>query len=260
VTPDPRRAFIDLHCHTSSSFDSLSDPVAVARTALGRGLTHLAITDHDRIDGALRARDGAPAGLTVIVGEEIKTAGGDLIALFLERAVPPGRPVAEAIAAVREQGGLIGVPHPFDRLRGSMGRTEALEAMVGLVDWVEAYNARVLGGSGNEQAALFAHDHGLPGVAVSDAHSTLEVGVAYTALTGDPSTAAGLLAALSSAQLVTGRATYFARLVTPIAKLVQRSRGNGRVSGAAGPDADADAGAEVDTDDGEGVATGEQGR
>jgi predicted metal-dependent phosphoesterase TrpH len=261
---DPRRAFIDLHCHTNSSFDSLADPVAVARAAVGRGLTHLAITDHDRIDGALRARDGAPAGLTVIVGEEIRTAGGDLIALFLERAIPPGRPVAETIAAVREQGGLVGVPHPFDRLRGSIGRNEALEAMIGLVDWVEAYNARVLGGSSNEQAALFAHDHDMPGVAVSDAHSTLEVAVAYTALTGDPSTAAGLLAALSSAQLVTGRATYFARLVTPVAKLVQRARGNGRVTTvttAAEPDTEPDPGAEAEVEGGASTAAaGERGR
>ena len=233
MTNDPRRAFIDLHCHTNASFDSLADPLAVVRAAAGRGLTHLAITDHDRIEGALRARDGAPAGLTVIVGEEIRTAAGDLIALFLERAVPPGRPVAETIAAVREQGGLVGVPHPFDRLRGSMGRSAALEAMVGLVDWVEAFNARVFGGAANEQAALLARDFGLPGVAVSDAHSTLEVGVAYTALTGDPSTPAGMLAALPSAELVTGRATYFVRLNTPLAKLVQRMRGNGRVAAAA---------------------------
>ena len=62
------RAVVDLHCHTSASFDSLSDPVAVARTAASRGITHLAITDHDRIDGALRARDAATPGLTVIVG------------------------------------------------------------------------------------------------------------------------------------------------------------------------------------------------
>ena len=226
----PPKAFIDLHCHTSASFDSLADPLAVVRAAATRGLTHVAITDHDKIDGALRARDGAPHGLTVIVGEEIKTESGDLIAVFLERAVAPGRSVAETIADVREQGGLVGVPHPFDRLRGSMGRNEALEAMAGLVDWVEAYNARVLGGAGNEQAALFAREHGLPGVAVSDAHSTLEVGVAYTALTGDPSTAQGLRAALPSAELVMGRATYFARLVTPVAKVVQRARGHGRVA------------------------------
>lgn len=228
------RTFIDLHCHTNASFDSLADPLAVAKAAVSRGLTHLAITDHDRIDAALRVRDAAPAGLTIVVGEEIKTAGGDLIALFLERPVPPGQSVAETIAAVREQGGLVGVPHPFDRLRGSVGHMEALEAVVGLVDWVETYNARVLGGSGNEQAAIFAREHGLPGVAVSDSHSTLEVAVAYTSLAGDPSTAAGLLAALPSAQLVTGRATYFTRLVTPVAKVVQRARGNGRV--AAGDD------------------------
>lgn len=239
MTNEPRRAFIDLHCHTNASFDSLADPLAVARAAASRGLTHLAITDHDRIEGALRARDAAPAGLTVIVGEEIRTAGGDLIALFIERAVPPGRPVAETIAAVREQGGLVGVPHPFDRFRGSMGRSPALEAMVGLVDWVEAFNARVLGGAANEQAALLAHDLGLPGVAVSDAHSTLEVGVAFTALKGDPSTPAGLLAALPSAELVTGRATFFVRLNTPLAKLVQRMRGNRRVAMAVEPAAGA---------------------
>jgi predicted metal-dependent phosphoesterase TrpH len=236
MTPDTGHAFVDLHCHTSASFDSLADPLAVVRAAHARGLTHLAITDHDRIDGALRARDGAPAGLTVIVGEEIKTTDGDLIAVFLEEAVAPGLPATETIAAIRAQGGLVGVPHPFDHLRGSMGKAdglEALAALAGLIDWIETYNARVLGGSGNEQAAAFAREHGLPGMSVSDAHSTLEVGVAYTALTGDPSTAEGLLAALSSAQLVAGRATYFARLLTPVAKLVQRARGNGRVVGTA---------------------------
>jgi predicted metal-dependent phosphoesterase TrpH len=240
MTPDTGHAFVDLHCHTSASFDSLADPLAVVRAAHNRGLTHVAITDHDRIDGALRARDGAPAGLTVIVGEEIKTTDGDLIAVFLDEAVPPGLSAAEAIAAVREQGGLVGVPHPFDHLRGSMGRDRddglaALQALVALVDWIEAYNARVLGGSGNDRAAAFAREHGLPGVSVSDAHSTLEVGVAYTALTGDLSTAEGLRAALSSAELVAGRASYFARLVTPVAKLVQRARGNGRVAASNGP-------------------------
>lgn len=242
MTPDTGHAFVDLHCHTRASFDSLADPAAVVRAAHARGLTHIAITDHDRIDGALRARDEAPAGLTVIVGEEIKTTDGDLIAVFLEKAIPPGLSAADTIAAVRAQGGLVGVPHPFDSLRGSVGRAAdrqeglgALEALVHLVDWIEAYNARVLGGSGNEQASAFAREHGLPGVSVSDAHSTLEVGVAYTALTGDPSTAAGLRAALSSAEIVAGRATYFARLMTPVAKLVQRARGNGRVAATRGP-------------------------
>ena len=226
---DQQRAFVDLHCHTSASFDCLASPAGVVRAAASRGLTHLAITDHDRIDGALRARDAAPAGLTVIVGEEVKTAGGDLIATFLERPVAPGRPLSETIAAIREQGGLVGVPHPFDSHRGSLGRDESLAAIVGLVDWIEVHNARVIGSGGNQQAAEFAHEHGLPGVAVSDAHSTLEVAVAYTALDGDPSTPAGLLEALATSQLVTGRASYLVRLLTPLAKVIQSTRGNGRV-------------------------------
>jgi predicted metal-dependent phosphoesterase TrpH len=223
------KAFIDLHCHTSASFDSLASPEAVVRAAAGRGLTHLAITDHDRIDGALRARGAAPAGLTVIVGEEVRTADGDLIALFLERAVAPGRPARDTIEEVRAQGGLVGIPHPFDRFRGSMLKDPRLEAIAQLVDWVEAYNARVMAGGGNERAATFARDAGLPGVAVSDAHSVVEVGVAYSVLDGDPSTPEGLLATLTNVELVPGRASYIVRTLTPFAKLVNRARGNGRV-------------------------------
>lgn len=223
------RYFIDLHCHTSASFDSLADPGAVVRAAAERGLTHLVITDHDRIDGALRARDAAPAGLTVIIGEEVRTADGDLIAVFLERAVEPHRPARETIDEVRAQGGLVGIPHPFDKYRGSMLKDPGLEAIAQLVDWVEAHNARVVGGAGNDRAREFAIEMGLPGVAVSDAHSVLEVGVAYTALDLDPSTPEGLLAALASLELVPGRASYLVRTLTPLAKLVNRMRGNVRV-------------------------------
>jgi len=225
------RYFVDLHCHTNASFDSLSSPHKVVEAAATRGLTHLAVTDHDRIEGALRARDAAPDGLTVIVGEEVRTADGDLIALFLEEAVEPHRPARETIEAVRAQGGLVGIPHPFDKFRGSMLKDPRLEAMAQLVDWVEAHNARVVGGTGNERAQQFARDMGLPGIAVSDAHSVLEVGVAYTALDTDPSTPEGLLAALTTVELVPGRASYIVRTLTPVAKLINRARGNRRVPG-----------------------------
>ncbi|MDQ2966542.1 MAG: PHP domain-containing protein [Chloroflexota bacterium] len=235
-----QRAFVDLHCHTSASFDSLADPRAVVRAAVARGLTHIAITDHDRIDGALEAREivaraaaNGSASLTIIIGEEVRTADGDLIALFLDRPVPPGMSARETVAAVREQGGLVGIPHPFDRFRGTLARDEGMREVVPLVDWVETYNARLVG-RGNEQAATLAAEHHLPGVAVSDAHTILEIAVAYTILSGDPSTADGLRAALAGAELVPGRASVIARLFTPIAKLVQRARGNGRVSRSAG--------------------------
>jgi predicted metal-dependent phosphoesterase TrpH len=198
------------------------------RAAVDRGLTHLAITDHDRIDVALAARASAPAGLTILVGEEVKTRDGDLICVFLERPIPPGLSAMETIAAAREQGGLVGIPHPFDRMRGSLLRDAAMASLARHVDWVEAHNARVVG-HGNEDASTFALDHGLPGVAVSDAHSIMEIGVSYIAVEGDPSTPAGLLQALSGLELIPGRASYIVRLWTPIAKGVNRLRGNGRI-------------------------------
>ncbi|HET9346622.1 MAG TPA: PHP-associated domain-containing protein [Candidatus Limnocylindrales bacterium] len=232
---------MDLHVHTSASFDSLASPESVVRAAASRGLTHLAITDHDTIDGALEARGVVSRGaidLTVLVGQEVRTTEGDLIAIFLDEAIESGLPPVEAIAAIRAQGGLVGIPHPFDQFRGSLLKGRELDdpdragvgpaAIAPLVDWVEAHNARVMVGRGNEQAMAFAREHGLPGVAVSDAHTTLEIGVAYNALDGDPSTPAGLLAALPPSDIVTGRATYFVRAVTPVAKLVQRARGRGR--------------------------------
>jgi predicted metal-dependent phosphoesterase TrpH len=236
------RAFIDLHCHTSASFDSLARPAAVARAAAARGLTHLAITDHERIDGALEARAAAPLGLTIIVGEEIRSLDGDLIALFLDRAIPPGLSADATIAAVREQGGLVGIPHPFDRLRGSLARGQAEDRLAGLardVDYVEAWNARLMLGDGNARAAALARAAGVPGVAVSDAHTVLEVGVASTILLGDPSTPAGLREALAGEVVLRlGRASAYVRLLTPAAKLVHRLRGQGRIR-AAGPSAGA---------------------
>lgn len=222
------RAFIDLHCHTAASFDCLSKPGDVVRAAASRGLTHLIVTDHDRIDGALAAREAAPDGLTVIVGEEVKTSDGDLIAAFLERAVAPGMSAVATVAAIREQGGLVGIPHPFDRLRGSMLTEARMSVLAPIVDWVEVHNARLVG-RGNEKAAEFGREFGMAGVAVSDAHSVLEVGVAYTALDGDPSTPGGLLEALRSAEIVPGRASYVVRLWTPVAKAVNLLRGNRRI-------------------------------
>jgi hypothetical protein len=163
----------------------------------------------------------------------VKTLDGDLIAAFIERPIGWGLPADEAIAAIREQGGLVGIPHPFDRFRGSLLRDARMLSLMVSVDWVEVHNARLVGG-GNERAATAAREHERPGVAVSDAHTILEVAVAYTVLDGDPSTPAGLLAALPSAGLVTGRASYAVRLWTPLAKGVQRARGNGRSRPAVG--------------------------
>ncbi len=240
VAGDPLRvdrSFVDLHAHSSASFDSLSDPNKMIKKAIRVGLTHLAITDHERIDGAQRARELSPPGLQIIVGEEVRTAEGDMLGLFLERVVPPGLSAAETAAAIREQGGLVGLPHPFDGFRSSGGSKaeggsgdaeQTLEALAAIVDYVETHNARAYRDA-NPLAAAFAARHGLPGVASSDAHSITELGIASTVLPGSFTTTEELRALLPRAELITGRASYYVRLWTPVAKLVNRFRGNGRI-------------------------------
>ena len=201
--------------------------------AVELGFTHLAITDHDRIEGVLRARDHAGDRIRVIVGQEITSPDGDLIALFVERVTPPGLRAMDAAAAVHEQGGLVGLPHPFDGMRvsggsRSGGASDLLDRLAAVVDYVEVHNARAYRDA-NPRAAAFAEAHGLPGAAVSYAHSLRELGVAGTFLPGDFSSAPELLALLPQAELVTGRAPYYVRLWTPVAKVINRVQGKGRV-------------------------------
>jgi predicted metal-dependent phosphoesterase TrpH len=227
------RSFLDLHCHSSASFDSVASPERLMAKARRIGLTHLAITDHERIDGALRARDRAPEGLTIIVGEEVRSADGDMIGLYLERAVPPGLSAADTAAAIHEQGGLVGLPHPFDRFRSSGGSQAAdqqrtLDALAAAVDYIEIHNARAYRDA-NPLAAAFAESRGLPGTASSDAHSVMELGVAQTVVPGIVDGPAALLALLVEATIIKGRASYLVRGWTPVAKVLQRIRGNRRI-------------------------------
>ena len=233
VAQHPRRSFADLHCHSSASFDSLADPRKMMAKAVRLGLTHLAITDHERIDGAQAAVELAPPGLQLIVGEEVKSRDGDILGLFLTEVVAPGMSATETAAAIREQGGLVGLPHPFDGFRNSGGSKaneaeQKLEELAGIVDYVEVHNARAYRDA-NPMAGAFAERHGLPGTASSDAHSITELGVASTVLPGPFTTAQELLALLPQAQITAGRASYYVRLWTPLAKLVNRARGNGRI-------------------------------
>lgn len=147
------------------------------RTAQRRGLDVLAITDHDNIDGALEMARIAP--FPVIVGEEIGTADGEIIGLFLHEAIPSGMSPQETVEAIRTQGGIIYLPHPLDQLRrGSLTR-RALREIVHQVDAVEIFNARVTFPGDNAKAAHLAKAHGLPGGGGSDAHSPFEIGRSY---------------------------------------------------------------------------------
>lgn len=168
---------IDFHCHTHYSRDALSDYESIVRRMDRRRIDRVAITDHNAIAGALEFHRRAPERF--LVGEEIKTTHGELLALFLTELVPPGLSLHETIARVHGQGGVVGASHPLDRLRReAMGR-EALESIHEELDFVEVFNARVICPSDNHLAREWATRWGLPGTAGSDAHAPIEVGRAY---------------------------------------------------------------------------------
>lgn len=175
----PPRIRVDLHSHTYYSPDSGNLLEAIIRVAQRRSLGALAITDHDRIDGALRLRELAPP-FFVIVGEEIRTTEGEIIGLFLRERVPPRLSPEETIAAIKEQGGVVYVPHPFDRIRrASALRRRALQRLAGQIDVVEVVNARIMLPRDNQRAANFALQHDLAQGAGSDAHTLREIGRAW---------------------------------------------------------------------------------
>jgi predicted metal-dependent phosphoesterase TrpH len=168
---------IDLHCHTCYSGDSLITFDALLGWMARRQLDMVAITDHNTIAGARAFRDRAPERF--LVGEEIKTRQGELLALFLEEEVPGGLPVGETISRIHAQGGLVGASHPLDRLRGEAVGLKTLQAIREHLDFVEVFNARMMHRGGNRQARELSTRWGLPGSAGSDAHAPFEVGRAY---------------------------------------------------------------------------------
>ena len=164
---------IDLHMHTSASKDSLSDPASVVEAARAAGLDRIAITDHDEIEGAFAARDLAPD--LVIVGEEVRTSEGlDLIGLYLREHIQPGGTFRETSEAIRSQGGVVYLPHPFDTHRGT--DEEFLSTVADCVDAVEGINARIHDPARNEHAEAWASARELPIGAGSDAHMVGEIG------------------------------------------------------------------------------------
>src|SRR5882672_6990753 len=134
----------DLHLHTTASDGAATVPQLLAHVAQSPDLRLIAITDHDSIAGARQAAQLAPQfGVEVIVGEEVSTAEGHLLALFIDTFLPPGRPAVETIAAIHAQGGLAIAPHPFDRSVPSLGSAHRW-----LSDWpldaIEGFNAGVI--------------------------------------------------------------------------------------------------------------------
>jgi predicted metal-dependent phosphoesterase TrpH len=191
---------VDLHSHTMWSGDSTTTPDELEQAVIESGLDVLCITDHNAVKGALRLAAELPC--RVVVGEEVRTHAGELIGLFLTERVPFGIPAREVAAAIREQGGVVYVPHPFDPVRRNLAEDALVDlAGAGLVDAIEVRNAKTSLESLNRRAARFAADHGLLAGAGSDAHVPDALGSAYVEMP-DFDGPASFLAALAQGRVV----------------------------------------------------------
>jgi predicted metal-dependent phosphoesterase TrpH/glycosyltransferase involved in cell wall biosynthesis len=167
----------DLHMHTNWSHDCAVDPADLIMYAEANGLGAIAVTDHNVFGGALETADLArDHDLIVIPGEEIKTDGqGEVIGLFLHEEIPRGMSFADTVAAIKAQGGLVYVPHPFDRMH-SIPEPATLQRQLADIDVFEVYNARLLFEAYNDEALRFARKYNLTPGAGSDAHVLQGVG------------------------------------------------------------------------------------
>ncbi len=171
---------VDLHSHTLWSKDCLTTFEHILRLCDQRGIDRIAITDHNTAAGALALHKLAPE--RIIVGEEIMTPQGEILAYFVRESVPAGLTPMETIRRLRDQGAAISVSHPFDRLRKGAWLEADLLQIIEHVDAIEIFNARCMFPQDNAKALAFAQKHNLLGTAGSDAHTGPEYGKAMTRL------------------------------------------------------------------------------
>ena len=171
---------VEFHCHTRFSKDSLVELRDLLPICDRRAIHKLVVTDHNTIAGALLAVELAPDRF--IIGEEIMTLQGELLAIYLTEAVPAGLPALQAIDILRAQSAFISVSHPFDRLRSGHWREPDLLTILPYIDAIEMFNSRCLMPQDNMKAIIFAQQHHLLGTVGSDSHTIGEVGTATLSL------------------------------------------------------------------------------
>jgi hypothetical protein len=213
----------DVHMHTTYSDGTAGVQAVLEYVAMYTDLRVIAITDHDTIEGALEAQRLAPAyGIDVIVGEEVSTAEGHLLALFIEQRLPPGRPAAETIAAVHAQGGLCVPAHPFGWLVPSLGWRGLERRAAGAnpewpIDGIETFNASLWLAYNNTRAAQLGAQIDVSSLGGSDSHHLATIGRGYTLFPGR--TAADLRAAIVRREVQAGGSFWGWPAVAQIARL-----------------------------------------
>ena len=214
----------DFHLHTKYSINkdcdtSLEEIIARCQKM---GINCIAVTDHGTAEGALEMQKMAP--FKVIVGEEILTPNGEIMGLFLNETIPSGISVEEAVSAIKAQGGLVCLPHPFDPLRGLRMDRNSLAKLAEQSDIIEVFNARgPFAGPVNKANAL-ALKYNLPGSAGSDAHYAFEIGHTYVEIP-EFNGKDDFLQALRNSAIHKQRASIMVYLRTGVARLVKAIRG-----------------------------------
>ena len=210
-----------MHTHFSPDCDVTPERL-VARCGKV-GLDCIAVTDHNSIEGALAVQRIAP--FTVIIGEEVGTSEGEVTGLFLTEPVPRGLPPVETARRIKYQGGLVSLPHPFDRFRREVLSKTALEALLAYADIVEVFNSRNNLSADDRKAEEFAAEHGLLTSGVSDAHTTFELGRTYVEMPEFDGTPEGFKRALASGTIVGRRSSPLVHVATSFTRLKRRLLG-----------------------------------
>ena len=213
----------DFHMHTSYSPDSEMSPERLVARCLEVGLNCVAVTDHNTTEGAFAVRKLAP--FRVIIGEEVGTAEGEVTGLFLQETIPRGLSPAETAKRIKEQGGLVSLPHPFDRFRSEVITRSGIEDVLPYADIVEVFNSRNNMDADNRKAYEFADEHGLLASAVSDAHTPMELGGTYVTMPDFDGTPDGFKAALAQGTIHAHKTTPLIHVVTTLTKIKKRVLG-----------------------------------
>ena len=218
----------DFHMHTCYSPDSEMSPECLVARCLEVGLNCIAVTDHNTIEGATAVQRIAP--FTVIIGEEVASAEGEITGLFLKETVPRGLPAVETAIRIKDQGGLVSIPHPFDRFRRSVIKRHALDEIVPYADIMEVFNSRNNLDAHDRKAYEYAQEHGLLNSAVSDAHTAIELGRTYVEMDEFDGTPEGFKSALAGGEIVSRRTSPLLHVVSTFntvrSKLMRRRRGS----------------------------------
>lgn len=217
----------ELHCHSEYSRDCSVPLEAIIARCKKQNIRVIALTDHDEIAGALRLREIAPKWLKVIIGEEIATAQGDVIGLFLKERIAPRQGIKQTIHQIKEQGGVVLLPHPFDRLRREAVGELVAGRVVREIDFLEIFNARCVFGGDNAKATIFAAEHNVPVFVGSDAHTLSEYGRALN-LMEEFQTPKEFVASLSAARFTTKKSPLSVHLTTKFVKIKKKRNRHAR--------------------------------